>query len=184
MRQCASGKRVLNCFAHAGAFGVAAAVGGATRVDHLDAARKCAPWAALNMALNGLNPRKHRFLVEDAFKFLKKISRKQNAYDLIICDPPATAIAPGGKRWTTKAHLDFFATHLTKALTPKGEFVFSTNDRSLSLVGLQKEMRDLIENTGRRLKSIKPLDIGLDFPEKSNAPRLRTMRGVWVCLAD
>ena len=69
MRQCASGKRVLNCFAHAGAFGVAAAVGGATRVDHLDAARKCAPWAALNMALNGLNPRKHRFLVEDAFKF-------------------------------------------------------------------------------------------------------------------
>ena len=44
---------------------------------------------------------------------------------MIICDPPATAIAPGGKRWTTKEHLDFFTTHLVNALKPGGIFVFS-----------------------------------------------------------
>ncbi len=184
VRQEASGKRVLNCFAHAGAFGVVAAVGGATRVDHLDAARKCAPWSALNLALNGINPRSHRFLVEDAFKFLKKVARKGSAYELIICDPPATSIAPGGKRWTTKDHLDFFSTHLTNALAPHGSFIFSTNDRSLSLDVLHEEMQSRVSLTGRKIKKISSLPIDIDYPEKADAPRLRTMRGVWVTLAD
>ena len=184
VRRVAGGKRVLNLFAHAGAFGVAAAVGGAIRVDHLDAARKCAPWAALNMALNGINPRQHRFLVEDAMKYLKKISKKGNVYDMIICDPPATAIAPGGKRWTTKEHLEFFTKHLVNALKPGGIFVFSTNDRSLSLTTLKEEIHAQIRTMGRSVSELTPLLIDADFPEKKNAPRLRSMRGVWVQLGS
>ena len=184
VRNVAAGKTVLNLFAHAGAFGVVAAVGGARRVDHLDAARKCAPWAALNMALNGVNPRQHRFLVEDAMKYLRKIAKKGNVYDMIICDPPATAIAPGGKRWTTKENLDFYTTSLVKALSPGGIFVFSTNDRSLSLSVMQQEIHTQIITMGRAVKEITPLLIDTDFPEKKNAPRLRSMRGVWVHLGD
>ena len=179
-----SGKTVLNLFAHAGGFGAVAAVSGAKRVDHVDAARKCAPWAALNMALNGVNPRKHRFMVDDAIKILKKAAKKTGQYDLIFCDPPATAIAPDGKRWTTREHLDFYGSNLVAALKPCGSFMFSTNDRSLSVKQIKSELLQSVMATGRTIKSIEPLSLGIDYPEKKNALRLRPMRGVWVRLDD
>ncbi|MBL93328.1 MAG: hypothetical protein CMH56_16130 [Myxococcales bacterium] len=180
----AGGKTVLNLFAHAGGFGAVAAVSGAKRVDHVDAARKCAPWAALNMALNGINPRQHRFMVDDAIKILKKAAKKTAQYDLILCDPPATAIAPDGKRWTTREHLDFYGSHLVTALKPGGSFMFSTNDRSLSVSQIKSEVSESVISTERTIKSIEALTLGIDYPEKKNALRLRPMRGVWVRLDD
>jgi 23S rRNA (cytosine1962-C5)-methyltransferase len=73
VRAHARGRVVVNLFAHAGAFGVAAGVGGAARVDHVDMAKKCAPWAATNLALNGLDPRGHRFIVDDALQVLARL---------------------------------------------------------------------------------------------------------------
>ena len=184
VKERAAGSRVLNLFAHAGGFGVAAAVGGAERVDHVDAARKCAPWAALNLALNGINPRRHRFLVEDAIKTLKKAARRGHQYDLILCDPPVTALAPNGKRWTTRDHIPFYGAQLALALKPKGSFVFSTNDRNLSLDVLHQGIQQGLRESGRTLKSIEELPLGRDYPDRKSNPRLRPMRGVWVSLND
>jgi 23S rRNA (cytosine1962-C5)-methyltransferase len=87
IRTLSHGKRVLNCFAYTGGFSVAALAGGAVHVDSIDSSKKCEPAAAENIGLNHLSPEKHRFLTEDAIRFIAQA--KTLSYDLVILDPPA-----------------------------------------------------------------------------------------------
>lgn len=84
VRELASNRRVLNCFAYTGGFSVAALAGGASHVDSVEMSAKCQPRLDKNLALNNLS--NHRFICEDVFDFLKTSPLD---YDLIILDPPA-----------------------------------------------------------------------------------------------
>lgn len=75
--QLATGKRVLDCFTHTGAFGLNCAAAGAASVVSVDA------------ALNGLDAHV-KYLCADVFDLLTKLAeQKRGAYDYIILDPPA-----------------------------------------------------------------------------------------------
>ncbi|MEW5804424.1 MAG: class I SAM-dependent rRNA methyltransferase [bacterium] len=82
-------RRVLNCFAYTGAFSVYAALVGAKRVDSVDISAKATEYARKNFEANRINTRKHQFIAEDVFEFLKNMP--QDEYDLIILDPPSFA---------------------------------------------------------------------------------------------
>jgi 23S rRNA (cytosine1962-C5)-methyltransferase len=159
------GALVMNTFAHAGAFGVAAATGGATRVDHVDAAKKCAPWAALNLALNGCDPRAHKFIVDDAIDVLSRSAKKRAGYDLIILDPPTTAVRPNKKRFHVEKDLPALVDDAIASLADGGNLLVSSNDRSL-------RARDLIDLVRARFEIIDEIPTPPDVP---SAP----MRGVF-----
>ena len=188
VRARARGGVVLNLFAHAGAFGAFAAVGGASRVDHVDAARKCAPWAALNLALNGEDPRKHRFLVDDALAVVAKRAKRaeatkgEDAYDVIICDPPTTALRPDGTRFHVEKHLGELARDCLRALRPGGALVLSTNHRGVSVRDVEQAARTAADDAGRSVKSVDEVELPPDLPSARD-PRLRPMRGVLLTLA-
>ena len=171
VRRRAPGAAVLNLFAHAGAFGAAAVAGGAARVDHVDAAKKCAPWAAFNVALNGDDPRRHRFLVDDALSFVKKRAKKGAQYDVVICDPPTTAVRPDGARFHVERDLPQLASDCVAMLRPRGLLVLSTNDRHLSVDDVAAIARDA---GAARVDEIELPD---DVPTRAD-PQLRPMRGV------
>jgi 23S rRNA (cytosine1962-C5)-methyltransferase len=88
VRALARGKRVLNLFAYTGGFSVAALAGGAEEVVSVEISEKCRPLLEENLLLNGLDAKKHRFVCQDAFLFLKE---EELNYDLMILDPPAFA---------------------------------------------------------------------------------------------
>ena len=181
VRQAARGRPVLNLFAHAGAFGVAALAGDARRIDHVDAAKKCAPWAALNLALNGGDPREHRFLVDDAFKILRRVARREPAYGVVVCDPPTTAIAPGGKRFVARDALPSLAEQSCRALLEGGALLLSTNDRSLTVDDMAAAAEEGAHRAGRKVASLVEVPLGPDLPPHED-PRVRPMRGVWMRL--
>ena len=174
----------LNLFAHAGAFGVVAATAGATRVDHVDAARKCAHWSALNLALNGLDPRAHRFIVDDALKLLERVARRGPTYQTIVCDPPTAARkkAPGRKKaaaiFATRDHLPFFATSCLSALLPGGALLLSCNDRRLRQHDFERAAEEGARAADRRLKEVAPLPLPADFVNPD--PAERSTKGVLV----
>jgi 23S rRNA (cytosine1962-C5)-methyltransferase len=87
VRGMAAGKRVLNCFAYTGGFSVAALAGGALQVDSVEISKKCAASCDRNLELNGCEVVKHRFLAEDAIRFIGGAA--ELPYDLVILDPPA-----------------------------------------------------------------------------------------------
>jgi len=59
----AEGKRVLNLFSYTGAFSVAAAVAGASRVTSVDVSPAYTDWTRANFEANRLNPGRHEFIV-------------------------------------------------------------------------------------------------------------------------
>lgn len=79
-------RRVLNVFAYSGGFSVAALAGGALLADSVEISQRCAPLIEENLALNGIDPARHRFFCQDAFEFLAK---EPLDYDLVVLDPPA-----------------------------------------------------------------------------------------------
>ncbi len=101
VRIAARGRRVLNLFSYTGAFGVAAAVGGAAEVTNVDPNRDYLAWSLRNAQLNGV---KMRVLPDTAQAHLAKHLRRQAreparpGYDLVIIDPPAFGVGRGKDR--------------------------------------------------------------------------------------
>lgn len=181
VRDAARGRTVLNLFAHAGAFGAAAVAGGAARVDHVDAARKCAPWSALNLALNGVDPRGHRFVVDDALVFASKQRKKGARYGVVVCDPPTTALRPDGSRFHVEKDLSGLAETLCALVEERGALLLSVNDRDMPV----HEVIDLATRAGRAAGRVVKSAVEVPLPPDVRSredPRLRPMRGAWLQL--
>ncbi|NLH24224.1 MAG: oxidoreductase [Bacteroidales bacterium] len=88
--------KVLNLFAYTGAASLAARAAGA-EVIHLDAVRQVITWGRENMELSGMDG--IRWILEDAFRFVKREVRRGNTYQGLILDPPAYGHGPEGERW-------------------------------------------------------------------------------------
>lgn len=80
--------RVINLFAYSGGSTLAAASAGA-EVCHVDASKGMVEWARKNAALNQLQDRPVRWIVDDVNKFLEREIRRARSYDLVILDPPS-----------------------------------------------------------------------------------------------
>lgn len=84
----AQGRRVLNTFCYTGGFSVYALQGGAAAVDSVDSSEKAVKLCSENIGL--ANPTvPHREIAADALAFVREMP--ENAYDLVILDPPAFA---------------------------------------------------------------------------------------------
>lgn len=84
----ARGRRVLDVFSYLGAFGVQAAVAGASGVLCIDASEQALEFVHHNAALNQVTSRVDT-LKADAFEALKTLHAAGEVFDVIVLDPPA-----------------------------------------------------------------------------------------------
>lgn len=84
----AKNQRVLDLFSYTGAWGIPAALAGATEVTCVDASEGALALAAENAGLNQV-AEKMRFVRSDVFEFLRLARQDNQLYDIIILDPPA-----------------------------------------------------------------------------------------------
>ena len=107
----AKNRTVLNLFAHAGAYSVAAALGGAARTLSVDCDRKWLAYEAKSLAYNGVaNPAvdvggrpfpKHDAIYGDCFAWLRRLANRGETFDVVMLDPPSTSTVDG-KRWSAQ----------------------------------------------------------------------------------
>jgi len=108
----ARGRRVLNLFAYAGGFGLAAAKGGAADVANVDPDRDHLAWARRNAERNRVAM---RILPDTAQVFLARHARRREraletpAFDFVIADPPAFGVGRGPARILRRFWPDLFA---------------------------------------------------------------------------
>ena len=87
--QNASGS-VINLFAYTCAFSVCAAMNpNVTSTTSIDAAPAALKKGRLNFERNHIDLNGHRFIKEDAIKYLSKCVQNGTKFDTIICDPPS-----------------------------------------------------------------------------------------------
>lgn len=112
--------RVLNLFAYTGGASLAAKAGGAD-VVHLDSVKQVLTWSNENMKesqLDGI-----RWILDDAFKFVKREVKREKKYHGIILDPPAYGRGPEGEKWVLEQQIDELIKLCSELLLPHDSFL-------------------------------------------------------------
>lgn len=112
--------KVLNLFAYTGGASLAARAAGAD-VIHCDAIKQVIHWAKGNMELSKLDNIK--WLLEDAFTFVKREAKRGNLYQGIILDPPAYGHGPKGEKWKLEDMINELTEAVGKILAPQNTFL-------------------------------------------------------------
>jgi 23S rRNA (cytosine1962-C5)-methyltransferase len=84
----AKGMRVLDVYAHTGAFGLQAAAAGAAETVLVDRSELALDLARRAADLNGLTDRV-RFVQAEAFRELERLAAAGERFDIVVVDPPA-----------------------------------------------------------------------------------------------
>ena len=160
-------KSVLDVFSYAGGFSVHALYHGASKVVSIDVSAKALEMAINNAALNTYTG-KHEVMAIDAFEGLQKLINQQEAFDIVVIDPPSFAKS---EREVSKAKLSYarlvqLGVQLVK---PEGVLVFaSCSSRITSLEFFNIVEKNIIES-GRKMelltKTYHDIDHPITFPE-------------------
>jgi len=108
--------KVINLFAYSGGSTLAAAKAGA-EVCHVDASKGMVAWARKNAALNQLEDKPIRWIIDDVTKFLEREFRRNNRYDLLILDPPSFGRGAKGEVFKIENDLTQLLALLQKVLS-------------------------------------------------------------------
>lgn len=114
----AAGARMLDAFCHSGTFALSGAKGGAVDVIGLDISAEAVSLAGENAEMNGFQDR-CRFVVANAFDYLREAEKAGEHFDVVVLDPPAFTktrdALPGALRGYKEINLRAF-----KILRPGG----------------------------------------------------------------
>jgi len=134
VRDMARDRRVLNLFAYTGSFSVAAAAGGAKRVESVDLSNTYLAWAQRNAELNDLRLPDDACIRADALAFVKQAEAGKRRYDFVILDPPTFSTSKGmvGTFDVQRDHAWLIGLCL-RLLTDEGVLLFSTNRQGFRL---------------------------------------------------
>src|SRR5690606_18220419 len=165
-RSWARGGRVLNLFCYTCSFSVSAALSGAMTTN-VNLSAKALARGRANFEGNGLDPNQHRFLKEDAMKFLARATRRGERYDFIVLDPPSFATVGKGTFNVKNQYGQAVALSL-RVLEPGGRLLCVTNHTKTTPAALVATIRAAADEVGTRLRTIKRLSPGLDVPDGPN----------------
>jgi 23S rRNA (cytosine1962-C5)-methyltransferase len=129
------GKRVLDAYSFVGAFAMAAARGGATKVVAVDESAIALEVGAESARLNDLDGR-IEFLKHDARKHL---SEAKGSYDVAIVDPPRLAPTRGSRDNALMAYSKL-AEHACHAVAPGGVLVYCSCSGAVDLFALARAL--------------------------------------------
>jgi len=168
---CTSETRLLNCFAHTGAFSVAAATAGASTVS-LDLDKKWLDRIQPQMEANGIEwDGRHDCIYGDCFDWLARLAKRNEQFDIVILDPPSTSVGKKKRRWSVKhdmAELVALAAPLVKS---EGVLWTTTNSASLKPEKFAKMCEKGLSDAGipnAKLERVSPMPS--DYPSIGTQP--------------
>jgi len=162
---CTGETRVLNCFAHTGAFSVAAATAGASTVS-LDLDKKWLDRVPPQLEANGIAwDKKHDCIYGDCFDWLARLAKRNEQFDIVILDPPSTSVGKKKKRWSVKSDMDELVALAAPLVKKGGLLMTTTNSATLRPERFAKMIKKGLEDAGiqnAKLERLSPMPS--DFP--------------------
>ena len=174
----ASARRVLNMFCYTGGFSIYALAGGAASVDSVDASARAMAVTEANVQANfGSTPtaNRHRSFTQDAFEFLDQMP--QDAYDLIILDPPAFAKHRDVLHQALQGYRKLNAKAFEKIAPGGFLFTFSCS-QAVSKDHFRQAVFSAAAASGRRVRIVQMLSQGADHPINIYHPEGEYLKGL------
>lgn len=169
IREHSAGRRVLNLFAFSGSLGVAAALGGARSVTHVDSHPGALDWCRVNCQLNGIAVDRRDLARMNIYQHLRRAQAGRQRYDAILLDPPPGPAEPRPKDRTP-------GLRGVAALAPLCARMLAPGGWLLCLVHHDRRPRDEIEAEVARAGAFEVLwraGAGPDVPEPDPSRALR-----------
>jgi 23S rRNA (cytosine1962-C5)-methyltransferase len=157
---------LLNTFSYTCAFGVAAAIGGASTVN-LDLSRHYLDWGKRNYEINRISSDHHDFIFGDVFDWLGRFQRRGRTFDVIVLDPPTFSRDRKSKVFRIQEDYGELATLACKCLNKNGRLFCSTNFRGMTLNEFLRILRTAIHRPFKAVAGSMPPDFTGDKYLKS-----------------
>jgi len=177
LRPYAAGVEVVNLFGYTGGFSVHAALGGATRVITVDSAAGAIENARVNFQLNGLDPQRHGFDCEDAFRWLDRARQEGRSFGLVVVDPPSFAPSERALQKALTAYRDLNALALS-VVAPDGVLATASCSSHVTHEAFLGVLRDAADKAKRPLRILEVRGQPADHPSLPAFPEGRYLKFV------
>lgn len=168
-------RSVLNMFCYTGGFSVSALRGGARSVMDVDSSSKAVALANKNIKINFGNDNRYSSASEDAFKFMRNMPN--DAYDLIILDPPAFAKHRGAVRNALQGYKRLNLAAFEKIKSGGIIFTFSCS-QAITREQFRFTVFSAATATGRKVKILHQLTQSADHPIDIYHPEGEYLKGL------
>lgn len=166
---------VLDCFCYTGAFSVYAVRGGAASVTACDAAAGAVAAAQRNFALNGFDPARHTFLVQDCFELLEQAAAEKRRFDIVVLDPPSFARARHSRQAAERAYVRLNRLAL-RCVEPNGLLASASCSSQVSPQTFRRALAEAARQAGRRLSILHDAGQAVDHPVPAHFPEARYLK--------
>ena len=172
-----SALELLNTFAYSCGFSVCAALGGA-HTTSLDLSKNYLARGKHNFVLNGVDLEQHDFIYGDTFDWLRRLAKKDRAFDAVILDPPTFSQAR--ESGVVRAERDYGA--LVAAAVPvlkrDGVLFASSNAARMPPEAFLGQITAAVRDAGRRVLQQHYVPQPPDFPISRADPAY--LKTVWL----
>ncbi len=168
------GKQVLEVFCHTGAFGIQAALAGASHVEGLDVSEEALILAREHARLNGVQER-CSYRAADAFEELRRLEQTGRQFDVVLLDPPAFARSKQAVPRALSGYKDInlLGIRLTK---PEGIVVTSSCSHHVSDADLWKAVGRAAQDAKRSVRLLEQRGQASDHPILATMPETRYLK--------
>jgi len=170
----ARGRRVLDCFANQGAFGLACARAGAREVVGVEAGAESVRAAEQNSARNQLPV---RWIDQDVFQFLRGAGKAEGTFDLIILDPPSFTKSKGGLHDALRGYKELHV-RAFNLLSPNGMLATFSCSHHVGAEIFEKMIADALVDARRSARRLRRYEQALDHPVLPTLPETEYFRGM------
>ena len=165
--------RVLNLFSYTGAYSLMALARGSEHVCSVDSAGMAHDWLSENLELNNLSG--ESVLMKRSVQKALEALKREEKYDLIICDPPSFS-TDGKKSTPALKSYETLLPLMTELLGEKGELIVFLNTHKVNWKKFEDKVRPLL----RGLKIKEKLNLSEDCPRLKGFPEGDYLKGLWL----
>jgi 23S rRNA (cytosine1962-C5)-methyltransferase len=182
LRALARGRKVLNLFSYSGGFSVAALAGGAARAVDVDSSPAALALAREHRRENGLAAPSEDFVEEDVFVDLRRRAAAEEAWDVVVCDPPAFARKRADVDRAARGYKDINRLAM-KLVAPRGWLLTCSCSGLVSADLFQKIVFSASVEAGRSFSIAARQGAGPDHPVSLDCPEGEYLKGLWLASA-
>lgn len=170
----ASGKHILEVFCHTGAFGIQAALAGASHVEGLDVSEEALVMAREHARLNRVEER-CSYRAADAFEELRRLGQAGKQFDMVLLDPPAFARSKQAVPRALAGYKDInlLGIRLTR---PEGIIVSSSCSHHVSEADLWNAIGRAAQDAKRTVRLLEQRGQASDHPILAAMPETRYLK--------